>query len=962
MDVLATAEASALRLPEGSDAKRRVDRLPFTLTWPFLASLALYIIGLIVGLELSLNAFPSVKNDGVQYDAAPVESIYLSARAYRGKETAPTRSYYGGHPPFPTSGPHGMKPGDTRRQWRRANTTGNIGTSVGGISSASAQPTATSSRQGALRLEPLQFGNRWFYPTSNLTRSLNLSTSSPSLVPRRPPEESYGTLGRPQKITIAYSVPSKPPPEAENDPSMAHLDFSSRLLAYFSEATKYLEVFTVSRPQQWDAFSIDQDAQELCVIQCNGPFIAVGSESCLFLWDPDYFLDGAGWARLGRPVPISESEYLSGTQCPTATPMPNPSNNAGPGSVAFDTVVEVVETHDGVATTSWKPTRIIMATPFETGVARSGSVVATTRTLRGKDGRPLSTTEGSVTVAPVTLTLTGAGGRPTKTITTAVPLYPANAPGRLRPGNGSRPDDGASAQVGYMHGLGGGEYFLGTFGPVLLAAPLGIAAQALAAQTRAQLPFLALAAPGGARPADSLFLRARGLRGLTAGWRVLHAGAGPAGVLADALAAAAALVVALAGETVAVRAYGACAPDDGRACSRNIAVHARASRVVEAALALLLVLVALLAAAATRLRGRTRAAAPLSIVGLAGLLGDGETRRALATAGDADSGQVRARDLIDALEDRKFSLSRQGKGRAGFIITSRKEPPGSRPHLQTVVSRARQRYLSPLHSAMSAAAGPRSATQDPAPKTRCHPHARPVSSGVFLVVLCGFTGLILYYELTQEKSNFEHWMDTQTFGVRFLFGGTGVLISWFWDSRFTRVSTLEPYHRLALRPQPAQGSILLSPATSPLVGIVKSLIQGSFAVASVALMAILGKFTPILFSNIPFNPIQTFDTHQRCTWMAIGILALMIIVLLVNLVFVKYPRLPVDPETLGGGLFYLCDSQMTEELADESGTTESEVSRLGLLGRKKYYRLGQLTGVSGRRRVGVDFAEDGDLT
>jgi hypothetical protein len=75
----------------------------------------------------------------------------------------------------------------------------------------------------------------------------------------------------------------------------------------------------------------------------------------------------------------------------------------------------------------------------------------------------------------------------------------------------------------------------------------------------------------------------------------------------------------------------------------------------------------------------------------------------------------------------------------------------------------------------------------------------------------------------------------------------------------------------------------------------------------------------------------------------------MILVLVLDWVLVKRPHLPVDPRTLGGGLYYICDSQMTGEA----------LSALGI--RERTYSLGRMIGVSGKKRVGVDFAENGDL-
>jgi hypothetical protein len=48
--------------------------------------------------------------------------------------------------------------------------------------------------------------------------------------------------------------------------------------------------------------------------------------------------------------------------------------------------------------------------------------------------------------------------------------------------------------------------------------------------------------------------------------------------------------------------------------------------------------------------------------------------------------------------------------------------------------------------------------------------------------------------------------------------------------------------------------------------------------------------------------------------MAVGILGLMVAVLVMWCVFYKYPYIPVDPVTLAGTLYYVCDSRMTTDL------------------------------------------------
>lgn len=57
----------------------------------------------------------------------------------------------------------------------------------------------------------------------------------------------------------------------------------------------------------------------------------------------------------------------------------------------------------------------------------------------------------------------------------------------------------------------------------------------------------------------------------------------------------------------------------------------------------------------------------------------------------------------------------------------------------------------------------------------------------------GLLVLILYYQNNHYDTSFERWMNSDTFGVHFLFSGMGFLIGLFWDGLFS--SEYLPYLR-----------------------------------------------------------------------------------------------------------------------------------------------------------------------
>jgi uncharacterized membrane protein YgcG len=124
----------------------------------------------------------------------------------------------------------------------------------------------------------------------------------------------------------------------------------------------------------------------------------------------------------------------------------------------------------------------------------------------------------------------------------------------------------------------------------------------------------------------------------------------------------------------------------------------------------------------------------------------------------------------------------------------------------------------------------------------------------------------------------------------------------------------------------------------------------------VAFTAILAEFMPILLSNVPFRVTQTWIASRACTWMAVGVLSLMWLVV-VGSFFVSWPHMPVDPSTIAGAVYYVCDSWMLWSLEGLSRLREEErdgrIAELALR-----FRFGDIVGLSGRRRVGVDGLDD----
>jgi len=174
-------------------------------------------------------------------------------------------------------------------------------------------------------------------------------------------------------------------------------------------------------------------------------------------------------------------------------------------------------------------------------------------------------------------------------------------------------------------------------------------------------------------------------------------------------------------------------------------------------------------------------------------------------------------------------------------------------------------------------------------------------------------------------------------------------------------ATLEPFRQLSLSPsKPAHKTLSVSPATSVFTGgLTGALRRGEIWMSVVSLTNVLSKITPTLLSNIPFNPIQTWDMHLACAWASVSCLALMSLVLVYGLVFVKRPKMmPIDPGSLAGRMYYLCDSgAVVEGCQGLSTLSRKEIDARLRLDRNSRYRFGKMVGtVSGEERIGVDVA------
>lgn len=68
---------------------------------------------------------------------------------------------------------------------------------------------------------------------------------------------------------------------------------------------------------------------------------------------------------------------------------------------------------------------------------------------------------------------------------------------------------------------------------------------------------------------------------------------------------------------------------------------------------------------------------------------------------------------------------------------------------------------------------------------------------------------------------------------------------------------------------------------------------------------------------------------------------------------VRWPYLPVDPSTVAGAMFYVCDSHMLETFEDLSRKDKKE-RNFQIRSTGSWFAYGQAAGTNGKRKMKID--------
>ncbi|RYP22650.1 hypothetical protein DL765_001500 [Monosporascus sp. GIB2] len=558
-----------------------------------------------------------------------------------------------------------------------------------------------------------------------------------------------------------------------------------------------------------------------------------------------------------------------------------------------------------------------------------------------------------------TTVLTNSLGQPTGTVVTDALVTPSVAvetdsngiPTATRTSYGIIPTKEAEPSVVVkVKGITYGHYFIGMFLPTILAMAISIPIRILDLNVKLLQPWHELTKPGGASGRRSLCLETDGWWGLINAVRWVFGGQVLI-VLTTSLVLGSALLVPLSAEAIAFHLQGTCVKGSGkgRGCLYVVSVFREAAGATLALLGLMAMMVFTILIYLVKWQSGV-GTNPWSICGIASLSLNEDVRKLFPSHVEGGAaGKPPDKLLKSLLKDRFFTLgyfhNSDGGLEYGVML---QEGDAVEPYLKGV----RDDNAPPLNETHLYNG------QTHTGKKHHQPFFMLTYAGraLLLLLLCGILALILYYNNTGGETAFEHFMMSESFGVRFLFTGVGFIITLCWSSFFYSVAAISPYHLLAQAPRSARRSILLAPPTNAFSGLWSAVRRRDGFLAVVALTSVLSELLPVLLAEIPFRVSQTYLVHRITTWSAVGILGIMLLVLIASF-FVKWPHMPLDPTTVAGAMYYVADSWMVGGF-DGLGTLgpKDRDRRIVALGLK--YRFGQMTGVSGETRVGVDVAGD----
>ncbi|KAK4445337.1 hypothetical protein QBC34DRAFT_472580 [Podospora aff. communis PSN243] len=544
---------------------------------------------------------------------------------------------------------------------------------------------------------------------------------------------------------------------------------------------------------------------------------------------------------------------------------------------------KVVTTIGGVPTTF---TRVV--TPLQPITTAIPTTVDSTLTTMSLTLIPITTAfettiNGTPTTMSLTMTLT-----PTAEATPTAGLRQSNATSasqEVPPNNGTRVYAGVSK----------GQYFAGTFLPPLLAVLLALPFSIIELNVKLFQPFSALTTPEGATGPDSLTLRYVGIDNVLIPVRQLLHGQ-PIPFLASLLMWLSWLMAPLAAEAIGFKVHGTCSHLSISGCALALGVSPAPARALTAVMLIMLALLVVLAVLLHRWETGV-ARNPWSLADTALLARDPLLRDRLSQT--PNHAEVTESDLTDMFRHGRFHLEPQPLSEKDSSTS-----PAIIPHWNTPT------WDIPFKSTLTT-------SPDTRRKTTPFPALTYPVRLFFVLLHLGLITLLTYYHLLRSDTPFELFMDSQSFGVKFLFAAIGSLFGLFWSCFFLSLGAMEPFRILSSQHHKLHETALTRPpATNPFSGIYRAVENKRWLLLAASAMALLAGLLPAFLANVPYSLTQSLISHRVCTFAVIGILSAMVLVLVASMC-TPWPHMPVDPRTVAGMMYYVAGpEELLQDVVD----------------------------------------------
>ncbi|KAI1327624.1 hypothetical protein F5Y16DRAFT_371250 [Xylariaceae sp. FL0255] len=591
-------------------------------------------------------------------------------------------------------------------------------------------------------------------------------------------------------------------------------------------------------------------------------------------------------------------------------------------TIGFSTEVTVIVT----TVTSGGSASIL--TTSSTLVVLNPATIITSVTLTNSAGTPTATLPTTETITPSLLAATNSAGTPIGIITPFL-ITETNSAGKptatvaaIQPSQNPDPNvGGVTYEAGYISEA---EYFAGMFLPTTIASIIALVVRILHTNVKLFQPWHALAVAGesGVLGRDSLCLHAtrggwrsviRGLPNLSSS--LLLPGSGNTNTvvvtLTSLLLSLAAVLVSLSSETISIGTRGEGCSSGGQTAANCLYVLSTSKTASRAGLALLGVMT-VVAIVLFGLLSRWRLGVfsnPWSTCTLASLSLDQKVRRLVARGGKMGEGQqmggIPSRVAFDD------SLIRERRFRMGFFYNSTGVMEygimtADHDNQWEIIANTTPKVRDPYEK--------REKRRRPGPIRSYGPFfvLSVVGRLVHLIPICGVLILVLYYGNTGGDTAFEHFIDSDSFGLRFLFTSFGVIISYFWSLFSSAVAVMVPYQLLSQRPQAATRSVLLSHPTNCFSAIWYALRTRHLFLGAVGLASLLSEFLGLFLSTVPYQVAETLLVSQLSIWMSVTILSYMVLLVLGSFCM-RWPHMPVDPRSIVGAMYYVCRSPIMHQ-------------------------------------------------